>query len=185
MVVSKTRSRSPETVSKGSALQVKELKPKLNYQIKSPEVRVFVDDEQLGVMSLSDALKLAGEQGLDLIEIAPGAKPPVCIVESYGKYKYDQNKATKKQPSQETRQIQFGINIEKHDLDVKLAKIREFLLDKDRVQLVMKLRGREMAHPEVGEEKLKEIVKAIEDVGVVQQFGKLDGRQIMVTVVPR
>ncbi len=163
----------------------KELKPRLNHQIRVPEVRVTMDGAQLGVMKHGDAMTLAQEHGADLIEIAPNAKPPVCLIQEYGKYKYDQAKSQKKTVQQETKQVQFGVNIEEHDLTTKMNKVREFLADKDRVQLVAKLRGREMAHPEVAEELLKKIVSMIEDVGVVQQFGKLDGRQIIVTVVPR
>lgn len=156
------------------------IKPRLNHQIRSLEVRVV--DPPLGVLTHSAAMAFAAEEGLDLIEITPGATPPVCIIKELGKWKYEQAKKTKgmKQFVQEIKQIQIRPVTDVGDLTIKAKQAREFLEEGHRVRLVVRFRGRELANPEVGEDTLQRLIDAI-DCEVETRSG-LDGKQIIVTV---
>jgi len=156
--------------------------------IRIPECRLIGDEgEQFGVVTMDEARRIANDQGLDLIEIAPTAQPPVVKVADYGKFKYELQKkaaeAKKKQVVIQLKELQFRPNIEAHDLDTKLKKAHEFLLDGDKVKLVMQFKGREMAYREAGMEKFKAILARLVDIGaVVDETPKMMGNRIIAIV---
>jgi translation initiation factor IF-3 len=154
---------------------------RINDAIRSPEVRVIgVDGEQLGIMSIADAKAAAREAKVDLVEISPTANPPVVKIIDWGKFQYqkmkEQSKSSKKTRSSELKQIRFGLKIGENDLNIKLRKVREFLDDGDRVRLTLVLRGREMAHQELGMDFIKKVADMLSDVaaqdGVIQKAGR-------------
>lgn len=161
-------------------------KNRLNHQIKASEVRV-VRGPETGVMSFSKALALATDNGLDLIEISL-ADMPVCIIEELGKWKFEQAKKAKaqKQTVVETKTVQIRPVTEEHDLEVKAKAVREFLADGHRVRLVVKFRGRELAHPDEGREALEGLVARCADAGQLDgAITGLEGKQMACTMVPR
>lgn len=164
-------------------------KYRVNRDIQAPQVRV-VDEEgnMLGVFSPDEALRLAEARGLDLIEIAPNAKPPTCRIMDYGKWKYENKKkqaATKKKQNVITvKEIQLRPRTDEHDLGVKLRHARRFLLDGDKVKVNLRFYGREMAHQEVGLELLKKVSGRLDDVATVEVPPKLEGRQLFVLFAP-
>jgi len=147
-----------------------------------------VDSEgnQLGVLTVSEALKIAEEQGLDLVEVAPNSNPPVCRLMDYGKYKYDQKKqlSAKKTKVQSIKEIKFRPNIGLHDLNVKINRIKEFLTDGHKTRIRIFFRGREITHPERGNELVSEIVKNVEDIGSVDSEPKLEGKNLIMVLSP-
>jgi translation initiation factor IF-3 len=160
-------------------------KPRLNHQIRSLEVRVI--DPQLGIITHSQAMAEAGELGLDLIEIASDAQPPVCIIKDLGKWKYEQAKKQKeqRQPVFETKQIQLRPVTELNDLMVKSRQITKFIEDGHRVRLVVRFRGRELAHPGEGEATLQRLVELCGAGCEVESKAGLDGKQITWTLKKR
>lgn len=154
------------------------MKPRLNHQIRVPEVRIV----EYGVISHARAMELATEQGVDLIETVPQAKPPVCILETIGKWRYIQDKKAKanKQTVQEMKTIQIRPVTEQHDLQTKARQIQGFLEDGHKVQLVVKLRGREMAHEKEAQDKLDELLGMFDHV--VDRRSGLENRQIVAIV---
>lgn len=148
----------------------------------------MVDSEgnQLGVLTVSEALKIAEEQGLDLVEVAPNSNPPVCRLMDYGKYKYDQKKqlSAKKTKVQSIKEIKFRPNIGLHDLNVKINRIKEFLTDGHKTRIRIFFRGREITHPERGNELVSEIVKNVEDIGSVDSEPKLEGKNLIMVLSP-
>lgn len=142
----------------------------------------------MGIFITSEALKRAEEQGLDLVEISPMAKPPVCKIMDYGKYKYEQAKkrheAKKHQIVVKTKEIKLRPATDEHDLQTKLRHIRRFLEEGDKVKVTLRFRGREMAHLEVGRERMKRIVTEVTGLGEVEQFPKLEGRLMSMIVGP-
>ena len=139
---------------------------RVNFQIKVPQVRVVQEDGYaLGVMSTNDALKLAQQQGLDLVEINPKAAPPVCKLVNYGKYKYSEKKklveAKKKQKVQELKELVFRPNTEENDLNHKLSFAKQFLKDGNKVKFTVKFRGREITHPQIAKDTLNWIVQQL------------------------
>ncbi len=162
----------------------------LNEEIRAPEVRCIGDDgTQYGIISREEALKIATQKGLDLVLIAPDAKPPVCKIMDYGKFKYQQEKkkkeAKKKQTKIEVKEIKLSVKIAQNDIDYKVKHAREFLEKGKHVKFRVFLRGREMANPEAGVEVLKRIIPMIEDVGVVEKAPHQEGRYINMMVVPK
>ena len=140
----------------------------------------------LGVMTAPEALDLADEAGLDLVEISPHAKPPVCKILDYGKYKYEQQKkaseARKKQKVTDVKEVKIRPGIEKHDYEVKMRNARRFLEGGDKVKVTMRFRGREMAHQDIGLNVLKKMQEELADVGKVDLHPKLEGRQMIMVL---
>ena len=163
--------------------------PRVNYQIKISPVRV-IDDEgaQLGIMEAHEARKIAEERGLDLVEVAPNARPPVCKIMDYGRYKYEQAKkekeARKKQHQITIKEMKFRPKINDHDYDFKVAHVREFLEKGDKVKLTIMFRGREMMHQEFGRAILDRVKVDIGDIAVVEQEPKSEGRNMTMVVAP-
>ena len=156
----------------------------INEQIRDKEVRVISEDgEQLGVMSAKDALKMAKEAELDLVKIAPTAKPPVCKIIDYGKYKYEQTRkekeAKKKQKVTEVKEIRLSPNIDVNDLNTKANQARKFLSKGDKVKVALRFRGREMAHMGISKQILDDFYSRVEDVAVIEKPAKLEGRNMI------
>lgn len=144
--------------------------------------------EQIGIVSRNDALRMAEEKGLDLVEVAPQAKPPVCKVMDYGKYKYEQakkaKKAKKKQNVMNIKEVQMGVKIEDHDFNVKLKMARRFLKDKDKVKVRVKFRGRELVHKELGYDLMDRLIEGTEDLGKVESKPRMEGRNMFMFLTP-
>ena len=163
---------------------------RINEEIRAREVRVVADDgEQLGIMSGRDALNLALERHMDLVEIAPNAKPPVCRIMDYGKYRYEQQKrdkeARKKQKSFDIKEVKLRPGIEDHDFDVKFKNAVRFLEDGDKVKITIMFRGRELSHPELGEVLLIKMAKQLEDLAIIERAAKLEGKNMIMIVSPK
>ncbi len=155
----------------------------INEQIRDKEVRVIGEDgEQLGIMSAKEALKLAEEAGVDLVKIAPTAKPPVCKIVDYGKYKYEQTRkekeAKKKQKTVEIKEIRLSPNIDTNDLNTKVNAAKKFITKGDRVKVTLRFRGREMAHMNTSKHILDDFAQALADVAVVDKAPKVEGRSM-------
>ncbi|MBR6452058.1 MAG: translation initiation factor IF-3 [Lachnospiraceae bacterium] len=153
----------------------------INEQIRDKEVRVIGEDgEQLGIMSAKEAQALADEAGLDLIKIAPTAKPPVCRIVDYGKFRYEQSRkekeARKKQRVIEVKEVRMSPNIDTNDLNTKVAAARKFLEKGDRVKVTLRFRGREMAHMQQSKYILEDFAEALSDIAVVEKAPKQEGR---------
>ncbi len=153
----------------------------INEQIRDKEVRVIGEDgEQLGIMPVRDALKLAEEAGVDLVKIAPTAKPPVCRIVDYGKFKYEQTRkekeAKKKQKTVEIKEIRLSPNIDTNDLNTKINAARKFIGKGDRVKITLRFRGREMAHMNHSKHILDDFAEAVADIAVVDKAPKVEGR---------
>lgn len=155
----------------------------INEQIRDKEVRVIGEDgEQLGIMSAKEALVLAEEAGVDLVKIAPNAKPPVCRIVDYGKFKYEQTRkekeAKKKQKVIEVKEVRMSPNIDTNDLNTKINAAKKFLEKGDRVKVTLRFRGREMAHMTQSKYILDDFAKALEEVAVVEKAPKVEGRSL-------
>ncbi len=155
-----------------------------------PEIRLIDQDgENAGVVSPATAMEMAEEVGLDLVEISPGASPPVCKIMDFGKYKYEQQKkaaeAKKKQKIIEIKEVKFRPNIDTHDYDVKMRSVTKFLGEGDKVKVTLRFRGREMAHQERGRELLTKIAGDIEEIGKIEAMPKMEGRQMIMVVAPQ
>ena len=158
--------------------------------MESTTVRLFNHDgEMLGVNSLADALEKAAEVGLDLVEVSPNADPPVCKILDYGKYKYQEQKkqseARKKQKTMDVKEIKMRPNINKHDYDVKMRNVVKFLGEGDKVKVTLRFRGREMVHQEIGMSVLNRVRADVDDLAKVEQFPKLEGRQMIMVIAPK
>ena len=142
----------------------------------------------LGIMNLIDAINLALDQGLDLIEIAPNVDPPTCKIMDYGKYKYKQKKKAQESKKKQTiisiKEIQIRPRTDEHDLKIKLNHARRFLENGDKTKVTMRFRGREIAHQDIGREQIQKVIKALEDVSVVEFLPKMEGRQMFVMLAP-
>ena len=155
----------------------------INEQIRDKEIRLIgVDGEQLGIVSAKEAQKLAEEAGLDLVKIAPTAKPPVCKIIDYGKYRYEQarkeKEAKKKQKTVELKEIRLSPNIEANDLNTKINAAKKFIAKGDKVKVTLRFRGREMAHMNQSKYILDDFAEALADVAVVEKAPKVEGRSI-------
>ncbi len=155
----------------------------INEQIRDKEVRVIgVNNEQLGVMSIDEARKLAEDAGVDLVKIAPNAAPPVCRIIDYGKFRYEQSRkekeARKKQKVIEIKEIRMSPNIDTNDLNTKIAAAKKFLSKGDRVKVTLRFRGREMAHMNNSKYILDDFAEALADVAVVEKAPKVEGRTL-------
>lgn len=159
----------------------------INEQIRDKEIRLIGEDgEQLGVMPAKDALKLAKEANLDLVKIAPTAKPPVCKIVDYGKFRYEQarkeKEAKKKQKVTDVKEIRITPNIDENDLNTKANQARKFLSKGDKVKVALRFRGREMAHMGASKEILDTFFSKIEDIAVVEKPAKLEGRSMIMVL---
>lgn len=147
---------------------------------------IGTDGEQLGILPLAEARRLADEAGVDLVEISPSANPPVAKIIDWGKYQYqkmkEQQKNRKKAKASELKQMRLGLKIGQHDLEIKLRKIRKFLASGDKVKIMVFFRGREMAHKELGFELINRIIAMLEDDAVVEQKPQMAGRNLSMTV---
>lgn len=160
---------------------------RINHQIRIPQIRVIgPEGDQLGIMSPDEAREIAQEAGFDLVEVAPTAKPPVCRIMDYGKFRYEQSKkASASRASRvELKTLRMRPKTDTHDIETILRRAREFLEKGDRVKFVMRMRGREQAHTDLWIQKLNEVVKALSDIAAVTQTPRLEGRMITATVEP-
>ena len=156
----------------------------INEQIRDREIRLIgKDGEQLGIMSAKDALKLAEEAELDLVKIAPTAKPPVCKIIDYGKYRYElarkEKEAKKKQKVTDVKEIRLSPNIDDNDLNTKANQARKFITKGDKVKVSLRFRGREMAHMGKNKQILDDFYAILEDVAVVEKPAKMEGRSMI------
>ena len=163
---------------------------RINEEIRAREVRVIGSDgEQLGIMSGREAQQLAYEKNLDLVEIAPTAKPPVCRIMDYGKYRYEQQKrekeSRKKQKTFDIKEVKLRPGIEEHDFNVKFKNAVRFLEDGDKVKVTIMFRGRELSHPELGEVLLNKMAAQLKEMAVVERQPKLEGKNMIMIVAPK
>ncbi|MBI3533215.1 MAG: translation initiation factor IF-3 [Curvibacter sp. PD_MW3] len=169
--------------------QREERKHRLNREIMAPEVRVSgPDNEPLGVLSLAEALRLAGDMDVDLIEIVATANPPVCRLMDYGKFKFQEQKkaaeAKSKQKVIEVKEIKFRPGTDDGDYNIKLRNIKRFLDEGDKCKITLRFRGREITHQEIGMALLNRMRDDLADLIVVEQFPKLEGRQMIMMIAP-
>jgi translation initiation factor IF-3 len=158
--------------------------------IKSPKVRVIDQDgENLGVLYTREAIAMAQEAGLNLVEVSPGADPPVCKILDVGKFKYEAQKkaaaARKNQKTQEIKEIKMRPNIDEHDYQTKMKAIHRFLEEGDKVKLTLRFRGRELSHGELGLKLLERVRDETAELAKVEQLPRLEGRQMLMVIAPR
>jgi translation initiation factor IF-3 len=163
---------------------------RINRDITAPEVRLVAENgDQLGIKAVNEALRLAEEANVDLVEIAPLANPPVCKLMDYGKFRYREQKkeheAKRKQKQIQVKEIKFRPATDEGDYKIKLQKLIDFLEEGDKAKVTLRFRGREMAHKEFGERLLERVRKDLDAVGVVEQFPKLEGRQMVMVLAPK
>ncbi len=157
----------------------------MNHQITAPTVRLMgADSSQIGVVSTSEALKIAQEQGYDLAEISPNADPPVAKLLDWGKFLYEQDKQNarnrKKQKSIEVKQVRMGLKIGEHDMDVKRRAVRKFLLEGNKVKITARFKGREMARPDLGEVVINKFFEPLTDIAQIEDKPSMAGRDMSV-----
>ena len=162
----------------------------VNEDIKDAEVRLIdADGSQLGIVPIDKALETASRRGMDLVEIAPQAVPPVCRIMDFGKYRFEQQKrekeAKKNQKTVEIKEIRLSLNIGDHDFETKVSHAVEFLGEGNKVKASMRFRGREMAHASLGTEVMERFAQAVADYGTVDKEPKLEGRSMQMFIVPR
>ncbi|MCX7194119.1 MAG: translation initiation factor IF-3 [Proteobacteria bacterium] len=163
---------------------------RLNEMITSPQVRLIgADKEPLGIVSSTEALRLAGEAELDLVEISPMADPPVCRIMDFGKFKYAESKkqheAKLKQKQVQVKEIKFRPGTDEGDYNIKLRNLTKFLIDGDKTKITLRFRGREMAHQEIGMRLIQRVRDDLEEYAVVEQFPKMEGRQMVMVLSPK
>ncbi|WP_109041081.1 translation initiation factor IF-3 [Azospira sp. I13] len=162
---------------------------RVNEEITVPEVRLIGEEgEQVGVVSIRAALQMAEDAGVDLVEIAPLAKPPVCRVMDYGKFKYHeakkQHEAKLKQKQVQVKEVKFRPGTDENDYQIKLRNMIRFLEDEDKVKVTLRFRGREMAHQEIGMRQLERIKADLTELALVEQMPKMEGRQMVMMLAP-
>ncbi|TMS58654.1 translation initiation factor IF-3 [Imbroritus primus] len=163
---------------------------RINREISAPEVRlVGVDGEALGIMKFFDALRLAEDKDLDLVEIAPNAAPPVARIMDYGKFKYEeakrQHEAKLKQKVIQVKEVKFRPGTDDGDYNVKLRNLKRFLEEGDKTKITLRYRGREMAHQDIGMRMLERLRADLDEVGTVEQMPKMEGRQMVMVLGPK
>ncbi len=168
----------------------RETGPRVNDRIRGTEIRLIgADGENVGVVSPARAMQMAEEAGLDLVEISPNAEPPVCKIMDFGKFKYETQKreadARKKQHIIEIKEIKFRPGTDTHDYDVKMRSVMKFLDEGDKVKVTLRFRGREMAHQQLGLELLKRVEEDVAEVGKIESFPRLEGRQMVMMIGPK
>ena len=169
-------------------IAIKEMQ--INEEIRDRELRVVAaDGELIGIMSAAEALKIAEEKNLDLVKIAPQAKPPVCKIMDYGKYRFEQTKrekeARKNQRVIEIKEIRLSLNIDKHDFETKVNHARRFLESGNKVKVSIRFRGREMAHPENGLVTMSNFADACSEFSAIEKPAKLEGRSMQMFLAPK
>ncbi|MAG80165.1 MAG: translation initiation factor IF-3 [Limnobacter sp.] len=169
---------------------VAEKKNRINEEIRIPEVRLIgIEGEQLGIVKTPDALRMAEEGGVDLVEIAPQAVPPVAKLMDYGKFRYQEQKkaaeAKSKQKQVQIKEIKFRPGTDDGDYNVKLRNLTRFLEDGDKCKVTLRFRGREMAHQDIGARLLERVRTDLDEIGVVEQMPKMEGRQMVMMIAPR
>jgi translation initiation factor IF-3 len=157
---------------------------RINEEIRAKEIRVVSSDgEQLGIMLVKDALRIALEKELDLVEVAPTAKPPVCRIMDFGKYRYEQSKrereARKKQKVIEVKEIRMTPKIEDHDFQVKVKAAQKFLKDGDKVKAIIRFRGREIVHADLGKILLKQLFEGVQEFAIMEREPKIEGKNMI------
>tara|TARA_Y100001970_G_scaffold287259_1_gene411492 strand:+ start:636 stop:1166 length:531 start_codon:yes stop_codon:yes gene_type:complete len=165
-------------------------KNRVNSEIDVSEIQLIgAEGENMGVVETSRAMELAVESDLDLVEIVPHADPPVCRLMNFGKFLFDLNKkkhaAKKKQKQVQVKEIKFRPATDESDYQIKLRSLRKFLDNGDKVKVTLRFRGREMAHQELGADMLRRVEGDLEEIGQVEQFPKLEGRQMVMVIAPR
>ncbi|HYM81206.1 MAG TPA: translation initiation factor IF-3 [Candidatus Limnocylindria bacterium] len=168
----------------------KQPEARINERIRVPQVRVIGDDgSQVGVIAVRDALLMAQSKGLDLVEVSPTARPPVCRIMDYGKFKYEQNrrarKAKKKQHVTHLKEIKMRPKIEGHDYGFKMDHAREFLGERDKVKFTVTFRGREIAHQEIGHRLIQKIIAELADLATVESPARSEGRTLTMVMMPK
>ena len=164
--------------------------PKFDDLIQAEKVRVIDENgENLGVMYTREAIEQANELGLNLVEVSPGADPPVCKFLDVGKYRYEAQKkanaARKTQKTQQIKEIKMRPNIDDHDYDVKMRSVTKFLEEGDKVKMTLRFRGREMAHQELGMNLLKRVQDDVAEIAKVEAYPRLEGRQMLMVLSPK
>ncbi|CUA85654.1 MULTISPECIES: translation initiation factor IF-3 [Gulbenkiania] len=167
-----------------------EREARINGEITAREIRLIGNEgEQLGVVSLREAMALAEEHDVDLVEISPTAQPPVCKLMDYGKFKYEQSKkrheAKQKQKQVQIKEVKFRPGTDEGDYQVKLKNLIRFLAEGDKAKVTLRFRGREMAHQDIGLALLKRVEADLVEVGTVEQFPRLEGRQMVMMIAPK
>lgn len=162
----------------------------VNEAIRAREVRLIgADGEQLGIQPLREALRMAGEQNLDLVNVAPQAKPPVCRIMDYGKYRYEQSKrekeARRNQKIVQLKEVRLSPSIEDHDVKTKLKNVVKFLEQGDKVKLSIRFRGREITHQELGRRVLVRMAQEVKEISEIERQPKLEGRQMIMILTPK
>ncbi|HGJ5873113.1 MULTISPECIES: translation initiation factor IF-3 [Arsenophonus] len=164
---------------------------RINTEIRASEVRLTgLDGEQIGIVSLKEALEKAEEAGVDLVEISPNAEPPVCRIMDYGKFLYEKSKSLKEQKKKQrviqVKEIKFRPGTDEGDYQVKLRNLIRFLEDGDKAKITLRFRGREMAHQQIGIDMLNRIKNDLDDMSVVESFpSKIEGRQMIMVLAPK
>ena len=163
---------------------------RVNERIRVPQVRVIADDgQQVGVLATREALVLAQSKGLDLVEVSPTARPPVCRIMDYGKFKYEQNrrarKAKKKQHQMQLKEIKMRPKIDDHDYGFKVNHAREFLVARDKVKLTIMFRGRELARMDTGRQLIDKAISELADVSTVESTPRAEGRTLTAVLMPK
>ncbi|KAI5916250.1 MAG: translation initiation factor IF-3 [Proteobacteria bacterium] len=167
-----------------------EKKQRVNGEINAPEIRLVGEEgEQLGIVSVHTALNMAEEAGLDLVEIAPMAKPPVCKLMDFGKFKYQEQKkaheARLKQKQVQVKEVKLRPGTDENDYQIKLRNLKRFLEEGDKCKVTLRFRGREMAHQEFGLRQLERVKADLEELGQVEQMPKMEGRQMIMVIAPK
>jgi translation initiation factor IF-3 len=162
---------------------------RINNRIRAPQVRLIDENgAQLGIVTLREALTIADQRGLDLMEVAPNAVPPVCRIVDYGKFRYEQTKkdreARKNQKQAELKEVRLKPKTDDHDLDVKAKQARKFLLAGDKVKFTVRFRGREIFHPDIGREMLEQMAEDLRDVATIEQRPLMEGRALSLLLAP-
>ncbi len=168
----------------------RERQDRRNDQITVPKVRlVDADGEQVGIVSIEDALSKAADAGLDLVEVAPQADPPVCRIMDYGKHIFEKQKSQqnsrKKQKQIQVKEVKFRPGTDEGDYKTKLRNLKRFLEDGDKIKVTLRFRGREMAHQEIGMRLLDRVREELEEMASVEQRPKMEGRQLIMVMAPR
>jgi len=162
----------------------------INWDIRAPEVRVIdPEGKQLGILAVKEAIRIAEERGLDLVEVAPNSQPPVCRIMNYGKYKYQQSKRTQEARKHQTvihiKEVKVRPRTEEHDFQFKLRHVKRFLDEGNKVKISILFRGREIAHPEFGKEMLNRFIEGVKDTMVIEQSPRLEGRNMVMIMAPK
>ena len=167
----------------------KKLEPRINERIRVREVRVIgPEGDQLGILLTDDARSKANELGLDLVEVSPTARPPVCKIMDYGKFKYmTKKKAVEQRKNQkviEVKEVKFRPKTDTHDVEIKTGHARQFLEDGNKVKMTIMFRGREITHPEIGQQMLERVAELLKDVAMVEFFPRMEGRAMFMVMAP-